>query len=259
MIEVMKFYSCFLLLLALLSLQACGPGGSPPLRVATAANVQYAMKALSQDFEEKTGIETEVIVGSSGKLTAQIQQGAPFDIFVSADMKYPAKLYEKNFAVTEPVVYAYGKLVLWTLGNDVSLSLDSLSSENVTHLAVANPEIAPYGQAAVAALKYFNLFESIREKIVSGESIAQTNQFVLTGAAQLGFTAKSVVLAPELKEKGRWVEIDPMSYPPIRQGVVVLKNPKGDREKSQKFFEYLLSAQGRKILAGFGYETAVKK
>ena len=255
----MKFHFQNLLLLVVLTVQGCGQDQLPPLRIAAAANVQYAMRELAEVFEKKTGIRTDIIVGSSGKLTAQILQGAPYDIFVSADMKYPMELYKNNFARDEPVVYALGKLVLWTLRNDISLSIDSITAKNITHLAVANPEIAPYGQAAVAALRHYDKYELIKEKIVSGESIAQTNQFVLTGAAEIGFTAKSVVLAPELKGKGRWVEVDPASYPPIQQGMVVLDNPKGAVQKSQKFYEYLCSPQGQEILAGFGYETHLVK
>ena len=255
----MKFHFQNLLLLVVLTVQGCGHNQSPPLRIATAANVQYAMRELSKDFEKKTGIRTDLIVGSSGKLTAQIQQGAPYDIFVSADMKYPTELYKNNFTLDKPVVYALGKLVLWTLRNDISLSMDSITAKNITHLAIANPEIAPYGQAAVAALRHYDKYELVREKIVSGESIAQTNQFVLTGAAEIGFTAKSVVLAPELKGQGRWIEVDTASYPPIRQGVAVLDNPKGDMQKSQKFYDYLRSPQGQEILSGFGYETHLVK
>lgn len=251
----MKYCFCIFLTLVAVAWQGCGTEQSPPLRIATAANVRYAMEVLCEDFEVKTGIKTDIITGSSGKLTAQIQQGAPFDIFVSADMKYPAALYKNNLTVGEPVVYALGKLVLWTLSDDVSLNMDSLSTQNITHLAVANPEIAPYGQAAVAALRFYDRYDEVRGKIVSGESIAQTTQFVLTGAAELGFTAKSVVLAPELKGKGRWVEINPESYPPIRQGVVVLDNPQGDLKKAQQFFDYLVSARAGEILAGYGYET----
>ena len=255
----MKIVIFYLLLPVFFTLSSCESGEPPPLRIATAANAQYAMKTLSQKFGEKTGIETEVIVGSSGKLTAQIQQGAPYDVFVSADMKYPWELYNTSFTTNEPVVYAYGKLVLWTIKSDISLNMDSLSSENITHLALANPEIAPYGQAAEATLRHYHLFELLREKIVSGESIAQTNQFVLTGAAQLGFTAKSVVLAPKLQKKGRWIEVDPQSYPPIEQGAVILANAQGDENKAQAFLEYLVSDEGRRILEGFGYETTINK
>ncbi len=255
----MKINLSFLLFLSVLIFQGCRPDYPASLKIATAANVQYAMKALTEDFAQRTGIRTEVIVGSSGKLTAQILQGAPYDIFISADMKYPAELFKNDKTLTEPVVYARGKLVLWTLDQDIYLNLDSISSKKIAHLAIANPATAPYGKAAVAALKYYAKYELVKPKIVSGESISQTNQFVLSGAAQLGFTAKSVVLAPSLKGKGKWVEIDPLSYDPIQQGMVILSKQNSKTDKAKKFYNYVLSSQGQAILEAFGYETDTLK
>ncbi|MDN5213987.1 molybdate ABC transporter substrate-binding protein [Fulvivirgaceae bacterium BMA12] len=255
----MKINLPSLLFLSVLIFEGCGPDYPASLKIATAANVQYAMKALTADFAQRTGIRTEVIVGSSGKLTAQILQGAPYDIFISADMKYPAELFKNDKTLTEPVVYARGKLVLWTLDQDISLNLDSISSKKIAHLAIANPTTAPYGKAAVATLKYYAKYELVKPKIVSGESISQTNQFVLSGAAQLGFTAKSVVLAPALKDKGKWIEIDPLSYDPIQQGMVILKKQNPNAVEAKKFYNYVLSSQGRAILDAFGYETDTLK
>ena len=179
-----------------------------PLRVAVAANAQFVMERVKAAFQKKTGTPMELIVSSSGKLTTQIQQGAPYDIFLSADMAYPQTLYKAGLTTSAPVVYAYGSLVLWTL-TDLPLTTDLrvLSDPAVRHIALANPATAPYGEAAVSFLKFRKRLDTVKPKIVYGESIAQVNQYVLTGAAEVGFTAKSVVLDPSLKQRGHWIDL----------------------------------------------------
>ena len=225
------------------------------LTVAAAANVQFAMEELEAAFEEKSNIELEVIISSSGKLTAQIEQGAPYDVLISANMKYPEALYAKKMATSPPKVYALGALVLWTM-NDLELERWSswVVSEDIGKVALANPKNAPYGEAAITALKRMNLYDQVEPKLVYGENIAQTNQYILSKACDFGFTAKSVVLSPKIKNKGKWVELDASTYEPIKQGVVITaygveKHPSA----SQEFFEFLFSEEAKEIFVKYGY------
>ncbi len=223
------------------------------LRVAVAANAQFVMETLQTAFQKQTGHQLETIVGSSGKLTTQIQQGAPYDVFLSADMSYPTALHEQKLTVSAPVVYAYGSLVLWTMG-DLTLpaNLSVLLDPKVRHVAIANPKVAPYGEAAMTLLNKRKLIERVQPKIVYGESIAQVNQYLLTGAADICFTAKSVVLDPAMKGKGRWIDLS-AGYKPIAQGVVVLQRTTQPK-LAQQFVTFLHSPVARRILQQFGYK-----
>ena len=232
---------------------SCENNNQDKLTIATAANMQFVMRELTASFTEETKIQCEIIVGSSGKLTAQIKQGAPFDLFVSANMKYPEDLYNSGFTIGKPTIYAYGRLVLWTMSSSVNLSLDFLTSDYVKHIAVANPRIAPYGVPAIEVLKNEGIYDKIKDKLVFGESISQTNQFITSEVAEVGFTAKSVVLSPNMKKNNNWIEMNNESYRPIAQGVVILKNRNNHREDAQKFYKFLLSQKGGKILNKFGY------
>ncbi len=244
------------LFLGLLILTACGETAEKEddktIILAVSANMQFAMEALTEAFLEETGVQCQSVVSSSGKLTAQIKKGAPFDVFVAANMKYPNEIQNSGLAASPPKVYAYGQLVLWSVKEDMDLSVDMLTQEVVRHIAVANPTIAPYGVAAVEALRNHGLLEQLEEKLVYGESIAQTNQFILTGSAEAGFTAQSVVLSPRLKGKGHWIAIEESYYPPIEQGVVVIQRDK-PREAARKFYDYLSSEKARSILEKYGY------
>ena len=226
-----------------------------PLRVAVAANAQFVMERMKAAFQKKTGTPVELIVSSSGKLTTQIQQGAPYDVFLSADMDYPQTLHKAGLTTAAPVVYAYGSLVLWTL-TDLPLTADLavLSNPAVRHVAMANPATAPYGEAAVSFLKYRKRLDPVKPKIVYGESIAQVNQYVLTGAAEVGFTAKSVVLDPGLKQRGHWIDLPATGYSPIAQGVVILKRT-GQLPAARRFVQFLRSPDARRILQQFGYRS----
>lgn len=225
------------------------------IRIATAANMQFVMEQLTATFKEETGVSCEVVVSSSGKLFAQIMEGAPYDLFVSADLKYPEELYKKRHATSAPKVYAYGQLVLWTMIDTLSLSLDVLSDNQLEHIAIANPKTAPYGRAAIEVLTRHKLFELVNHKLVYGESIAQTNQFITSRAAEVGFTSMSVVLSEEMKGKGKWLAIHKNDYSPIEQGVVMLTNRKTENPDVQKFYDFLFSEQGKNILQNFGYSV----
>jgi len=224
--------------------------------VAVAANMQYAANKLKEKFEQETSIKIEIILGSSGKLTQQIMEGAPYDIFISADTKYPSELYKNKFTSDTPRVYAKGLLVLWTNkeGIDPSKDLTILLSGSVKKIAVANPQTAPYGVAAEEILKHYNLYEKVKSKLVFGESISQTNQFIISQSADIGFTAKSVVLSDEMKGKGKWIDIDSKSYSPIAQAAVILKHGvETNKTLSEKFYNYLYSKTAKDIFRQFGY------
>jgi molybdate transport system substrate-binding protein len=226
------------------------------ITVAGAANVQFTLEDLKAEFTKETGIGVKSVIGSSGKLTSQIENGAPFDIFLSADMKYPATLYKEGFSLRSPKVYVYGVLVLWTMKNlDLSKGVNVLTDSGVQKIALANPELAPYGRQAVNALKFYQLYEQLQKKLVLGESISQANQFITTGAADIGFTAKSVVLAANMKDKGKWIEVDSQSYEPIAQGVIVLKYAQQNHSKeAQEFYDFLFSAPAQEIFKKYGYK-----
>lgn len=223
--------------------------------VAVAANVQFAMQDIESAYEQKSGLAIKTVISSSGKLTAQIQNGAPFDVFLSADMKYPDTLYSTGFADTKPRVYAYGSLVLWTMKEvDWSQGIKILLNAKTRKIAVANPQTAPYGAEAIKALKHYQMYESVMPKLVYGESIAQVNQYIFSQAAEVGITAKSVVLSPEMRGKGKWIEIDSTAYSPIAQGTVILKHgSKNHPHAAQAFYDFLFSDAARKILKGYGY------
>ena len=145
-------------------------------------------------------------------------------------------------------------MVLWSASNSIQPSLELLNSDKVKHIALANPRIAPYGLSALEVLKNEGIYESVKNKLVFGESVSQTNQFIISEVAEVGFTAKSIVFSPNIKSKGHWVEMKRNSYTPIAQGVVILKNRNNHSGDALKFYEFLLSAKAGKILNKFGYE-----
>ncbi len=226
-----------------------------PVRVAVSANAQFVAAKLKEVFTRETGIEVALTVGSSGKLTAQIEQGAPFDVFLSADMKYPQELYTKGFTTAKPKVYAYGALVMWSgQRRDLSKGLSVVDRKDVVHIAVANPKLAPYGEAALQALTASGLVKTATPKLVYGESISQVNQYLISGAADLAFTAKSVVLDTAWRNKGSWVEVSQKLYQPIAQGVVLIRSQQPESlAAAEKFYKFLFGKQAKAIFVQYGY------
>ena len=252
------------ILFLVVGIQACGThseagegeaSSAPTIAIAVAANMQFAMEELTKAFTEESGIRCQTSVSSSGKLTAQIQQGAPFDVFVSANMKYPNEIQNSGLASRPPKVYALGKLVLWSLRDGLEPSLDNLKDPAIRHIALANPKVAPYGMAAEEAMKEHGLLPELQGKLVFGESIAQTNQFITTQSAEVGFTAMSVVLSPTLQGKGQWTPLSASLYSPIEQGVVLINRKGRDNSAAQAFYDFLSSAAAKAILQDFGYEV----
>ena len=231
----------------------CQDNHNKKIVVATAANMESAMKALVNAYTNKTGVEFELIVGSSGKLTAQIMEGAPYDIFVAANMKYPEAVYAGGKAKNIPKVYAKGKLVLWSMVENTNVSIDALTEPAIEHIALANPKTAPYGVAAKEVLQYYGINEILGPKLVFGESIGQTDQFIISQAAQIGFTALSTVLSPAMKGKGSWIAINPSLYSNISQGVVLVDRKEDNNQDAQGFYDFLFSVETKEILKEFGY------
>lgn len=178
-------------------------------------------------------------------------EGAPYDLFFSADLKYPQALYEAELTVVEPVVYAYGQLVLWAPN---SQEIPALDSEQINHIAIPNPQTAPYGRAAMEYLKASNYLENVEPKLVFGESVSQTNQFITSGAADLGFTSLSVV-QDKANSRKRYIVLPQTTYTPIVQAYVMLNTRPEMREASDLFLAYVNSSSGKEILTKFGYLT----
>ena len=225
--------------------------------IAAASNLRFAMHEICQDFqEENSSIQTKVSYGSSGNFFAQISQGAPFDIFFSADATYPKLLEKEGLTAKETQkVYAVGKIVLWVPKEsevDPDTGLQAVTFPAVKKLAIANPRHAPYGRAAEESLRYYGMWEKVEEKLIYGENISQTAQFVHTGAADAGIVALSLALSPKMLDEGRYWIIPDESHSDIEQIYVVLK--KGEGSKSiRKFLDFIHGEKGDDILSRYGF------
>lgn len=224
------------------------------LRIAAASNLRYALEELNAEFEKETNIKVEMSAASSGKLTAQIQNGAPFDIFLSANKKYAFYLYENGFGIEEPKLFCSGLIVYWT-NKDIHLTGDirEILTKKIRRIAIANPQNAPFGQATVEALKSISIYDSIKQKVIFAENISQISQYVLNNNVDVGFTSKSVVLCPKLKGKGKWFDVDESLYKPIEQFVLLLKS-KRQNKNAQKYYVFLFSEKAQKIFKKYGYK-----
>ena len=242
----------FILLLSLAKISA------GEITIAVAANVSYAIEALKKEFNAAyPQTQVQVILGSSGKLTAQIKHDAPYGLFMSADMKYPEALYSEKMAVTEPVVYAQGALAFLSVKDqNYTAGINILEYKEIKKIAIANPQTAPYGVAAAEALKNAGLYEALKEKFVYGESISQTVTYATT-AADIGLVAKSSLLSPQMseyKENIHWSDVNETLYTPISQGMVILKKGEGNHEV-KAFYNFMLSPKAKEILKNFGYKV----
>src|SRR5579862_942753 len=211
------------------------------ITVAAAADLQFAMQDVAAKFQKETGKEVKLIYGSSGNFYQQLQNGAPFDMFFSANLDYPRKL--EAAGLTEPGTfyrYAVGKIVVWVPNDsklDISSGLRSLLNPAIRKIAIANPEHAPYGQAAVSAMKKENIYDRVAGKFVLGENISQTATFVVSGSADIGIVALSLALSPNMKDKGRYTEVPAGEYPPIEQACVILSSSK-NKETARQFLSF---------------------
>ena len=232
----------------------CPKSFGQSLRIAVAANAQGVIKKLQEDFKKSTGIETEIIIGASGKLAAQIMNGAPYHVFLSADTEFPEKLFAAGFGLEKPKVYALGSLILYGVNSiDLKNWQMLIQSAQIKKIAIANPLTAPYGKAATEAFKYYHLDRKIDAKLVYGESISQVNTYLKSGAVDFGFTTESL-LYDLGNQKVNWIRIDQKSYSPIAQSAILIANtPKPLTLKAKKFYDYLFSPAAKKIISKNGY------
>lgn len=228
--------------------------------VAAAADLNFAIKDIIAEFEQKTGHRVKLSLGSSGNFYSQISNGAPFEIFFSADIDFPRKLEEAHLTVPNTIFpYAVGRLVVWVTKEspiDVEKAgIDALLDPSVKKIAIANPRHAPYGRAAVAAMKHFGLHDKVESKFVLGENIAQTAQFIQSGNADIGIIALSLALAPPMRDKGRYWPIPLNAYPPLEQAGIILSWAK-DLDATQRFKAFVTGTapgEGRAILRRYGF------
>jgi len=228
------------------------------ITIAAASDLQSAMPEVASAFEKQTGTKVKVIYGSSGNFFQQIQNGAPFDMFFSANLDFPKKL-EAGGLTEEGSFYQYarGKIVIW-VPNDSRINLDyglqALLDPGINKIAIANPLHAPYGQAAVSAMQKEGIYERVKEKLIQGENISQTASFVASGAADVGIISLSIALSPNLKGKGRYVHIPTENYPPLDQACVIL-NSSRNKALAQRFLAYVKGAAAGKELSTYGFDV----
>jgi molybdate transport system substrate-binding protein len=235
-------------------------GGQPTSRgsitIAAASDLQAVFPELITRFERDTGIKSTVSFGSSGSFFAQIQNGAPFDLFFSADIDYPRRLGTSGHADADSLYqYAIGRIVLWTrkdTGIDVRPGLTVLKDPRVRRIAIANPEYAPYGRAAVAALRAEKLYDAVRGKIVLGENLSQTAQLADSGNAEVAIIGSALAIGPVLRASGTYAEIPAAAHPPIEQGAVIVSASK-NKDAARSFLAYVKQPDAKALLQRFGF------
>jgi len=230
--------------------------GAAEIKVAAAADLTFAFKDVAARFQKETGNNVKLTYGSSGNFFAQIQNGAPFDLFFSADVGYAEKLAAAGLAEPGSMYeYASGKIVIWAPSAsklDLSRGLATLLDPGIRKIAIANPQHAPYGTAAVAAMRHAAAYDKIKSKLVLGENISQTAQFVQSGNADVGIIALSLALAPAMKNNGRYVEIPAADYPPLVQAGVVLKSSR-NKGLARQFLKFLKEPGTVALMERYGF------
>ena len=247
------FTSMILVLTAFTSLTMAQSNSK--ITIAAASDLKPAMDSVIAAYKILDPAATiEVTYGSSGKFFEQILNDAPFDIFFSADIDYPNKLKDKNFIISDVKTYGYGQLVLWSKKVDPNiLKMNTLLNADITKIAIANPDHAPYGARAVESLKFYNLYDKLQSKFVLGENIAQTAQFITVGAADIGLIALSLALSPNMqKEDGKYYIIPDESHSPLQQAYIITKHAQGNFTAA-KFYDFISSAIAVNILKKYGF------
>ena len=243
--------------LAITLLLSVSCAAAQEITVAAAADLSTTLPEIVASYTRQTGQTVKLSFGSSGNLTTQIQNGAPFDIFFSADEEYPRQLIADGLADKDTLYrYAVGRLVLWVPSDsplDLSkVGIKALLDPSVKKISIANPAHAPYGRAAEAALKHFAIYDQVATKLVFGENVSQAAQFVESGNAQAGLIALSHALAPAMKDKGRYWIVPPDSYPALNQAAVVLSRSK-QKDAARRFLEFLRSPEATSLLKNDGF------
>lgn len=225
------------------------------ITIVAASDLRYALDSLVNSFKkDNPGSEVKVIYGSSGKLFEQISNEAPFDLFFSADISFPQKLKEKGLAISEVTPYGIGRIVLWSKKTDPNKNqMNSLLDPSINKIAIADPTHAPYGARAEESLKYYQLYDKVKSKLVFGENISQAAQFVSTGAADIGIIALSIALSPNVqKEGGKYYLIPEESHTKLEQAFVVLKHAEGN-QLAASFAKYVSTKPAKDILRFYGF------
>ncbi len=244
-------------LLSLLMLFAATLASAQEITVAAAADMSAALPELVDAYTKKTGQTVKLSFGASGNLTNQIENGAPFDIFFSADEQYPQQLIKEGLASKDTLYrYAVGRLVLW-IPNDSPLVLSELGIKalldpSIKKIAIANPATAPYGRAAEATLRHYEIYDKVSSRLVVGENIRQAAQFVQSGNAQAGLIALSHALAPALNAQGRYWKVPLDAYPTLNQAAVVLTRSK-EQDAARKFLDFLRTPEATSLLTSYGF------
>lgn len=247
-----------LLLIAFLAVVCIAPCGAQEITIAAAADLQFAMQDIADRFQKETGKTVKLIYGSSGNFFQQLQNGAPFDIFFSANLDYAKKLEAAGLADPGSFYqYAEGKIVIWVPKDsklDVSSGLQVLLNPSIKKIAIANPQHAPYGQAAVAAMRKEDIYDKVQDKLVLGENISQTASFVVSGSADVGIVALSLALSPNMKDQGRYAEIPADDYPPIEQACVILSSSK-NKDAAKQFLTFVKKPAIGEVLRSYGFDV----
>src|SRR5271166_1657965 len=255
----MRITSILILILTSLSPVA----SAQEITVAAAADLNYALKDLAARFEKKTGDKVTLSFGSSGNMFSQIQSGAPYDLFFSADEQYPQKLAAAGLMDAASLrSYAVGHLVLWVPNSSgldpQELEMDLLLQPSVRHIAIANPQHAPYGRAAMAALAHYGMQDKLASKLVFGENISQAAQFVQSGNAQAGLIALSLAMSPAMKGTGGYWQLPSDSYPELRQTAGIVAASK-HKQAAQALLDYVTSPEGGAVLEQYGFAVPSRK
>jgi len=252
MMKKLLLVAAFCCFAALASVQA----SAQEIMVAAAADLSSVFPQVAEKFEKETGKKVTLNFGSSGQFLLQIENGAPFDVFFSADVQYPQRLEAEGLTQAGSMYkYAVGKLVLYVPKGsavDPSQGLRALLSPGVKKIAIANPQHAPYGRAAVEALKKEGLYDALQSKLVLGENISQAAQFVQSGSADAGIVALSLALSPAMKSAGRFAELSASSYTPLEQAAVILKSSK-DKATAALFLDYIRKPEIVSLMAQYGF------
>jgi molybdate transport system substrate-binding protein len=242
-------------------LLTCAPASAQPqnpeLVVAAAADLSTVLKEVADNYQKETRATIKLSFGASGALTQQIQNGAPFDLLFSADMDYPRQLIAAGQAEGPSLYqYAVGRLVLWVPADsplDVQhKGIRVLLDPSIKKISIANPQHAPYGRAAVAALKHYGLYDQVSSRLVLGENVSQAAQFAESGNAQVGFVALAHAIAPSMQGKGKYWEVPPDAYPPLTQGVVIVSHSPHKKE-AEKFLQYVKTKEVSELLRKYGF------
>lgn len=232
------------------------PPSAQTVRVAAASDLKFALdEGVARLARRRPAIDVQITYGSSGNMHAQLRQRAPYDMFLSADADYPRDLVSRGIGTERDLfTYAVGRIVLWvSSGSSLAIGRDGVRAlEQARRIAIANPRHAPYGRAAEAALRRAGLWDLLRPRLVLGENVAQTAQFVQSGAADAGIIARSLAVAPAMRDSGRFVDIPDDMHPPLRQGGLILPWAVS-REAAERLRDFLTSDEGRQLLASYGF------